>query len=113
MICFKHKIIIMRINNIYQIVAISFTGIGFARYDDTFKKYHKLCLAILKEFGFGVKTVSEIRIIRQVQLLKQKFQNFNGHPIDPNSLALESTFSVVSSILFGETFAASDTCHRI
>src|SRR6218665_1488735 len=90
-----------------------FTGFIFAKYDHTFKKYHKLCLAILREFGFGVKTVSESRITREVELLKTKFVKFNGRPFYPNPLTVESTFSVVSSILFGETFAASDTCNRI
>src|SRR6218665_702901 len=97
-----------QIPNVY-----SCPGIIFARYDDNFKKYHKLCLAILKEFGFGVKTVSESRILREVELLKNKFLQFDSRPFDPHSLTLVSTFSVVSSILFGEAFVASDSFHKL
>jgi len=89
------------------------SGIAFARYDDTFKKYHKLSLAILKEFGFGVKTVSESRILAEVELLVTTFLQFDGRPFDPKHLIATSTFSVVSSIMFGETFTTSDSCHRI
>src|SRR6218665_495763 len=90
-----------------------FLGIIFARYNDTFKKYHKLCLVILKEFGFGVKTVSESRILHEVELLKTKILQFNGRPFNPKMLTATSTFSVVSNILFGETFMKSEPCHRI
>jgi len=72
-----------------------------------------MCLAILKEFGFGVKTVSEIRILREVEALEQKILKFDGHSFDPKPLTALSTFGVVSSILFGERFAGSDTCHKI
>src|SRR6218665_2740884 len=91
----------------------NFPGITFTRYDQTFKKYHKLCLAILKEFGLGVKTVSESRILREVEFLKTKLLQFNGRQFDANALTVVSTFSVVSSILFGETFGASVTCHEL
>ena len=57
--------------------------------------------------------MSEGRILREVESLKTKFLKFDGQPFDPKPLTVLSTFSVVSSILFGETFAASDTCYRI
>ena len=90
-----------------------FPGVTFARYDETFKKYHKLCLSILKEFGFGVKAVSESRILREVESLKMKILKLNDRQFDPNPLTAVSTFSVVSSILFGEEFGASEACHRL
>jgi cytochrome P450 len=88
-------------------------GIIFARYNDTFKRYHKLCLTILKEFGFGVNSVSETRILREVEALTEKILKFNGRPFDPKPLSTDATFNVVSSILFGETFVSTDTCRTI
>jgi hypothetical protein len=88
-------------------------GIIFARYDDAFKKYHKLSLTILKEFGFGVSSVSETRILREVEVISEKILEYNGRPFDPRPLTVLSAFSVVSCIIFGETFMMSDSCHKI
>jgi len=72
-----------------------------------------LCLNILKEFGFGVSNVTEARILRQVESMNKKILEFNGRPFNPKLLTVYSTFNVVSTFLFGETFAMSDTNNRI
>ena len=68
---------------------------------------------MLKEFGFGVSNVTETRILRQVELFNKEILKFNGRPFNPRLLTLYSTFNVVSTILFGETFTTSDTNNRI
>ncbi len=88
-------------------------GIISPRYNDTFKKHRKLCLTILKEFGFGVSNVTEARILRQVELFNKEILKFNGKPFNPKLLTVYSTFNVVSTFLFGETFTMSDTNNRI
>jgi len=88
-------------------------GIIFARYNETFKKYHKLCLAILKEFGFGHNSVSETRILREVESMNEELLKLNGSAFDPKPLCVLSTFNVTSSILFGSAFVSSGGSERI
>src|SRR6218665_600535 len=95
-------------NNMYF-----FAGIIFARYNDTFKKYHKLCLTILKEFGFGINNVSEIRILREVESMNEELLKLNGQPFNPKLLIIQSTFHIVAIILFGEAFVSSVTFQEI
>jgi cytochrome P450 len=88
-------------------------GIIFARFNDVFKKNHKLCLTILKEFGFGVNSISEIRILREAESMIQKILKHNGLPFNPKPMTASTTFSVVGSILFGHEFVASGKCEGL
>ena len=88
---------------------LSFTlkGIAYTRYNDAYKKYHKLCLSILKEFGFGVQRVSETRILEEVESMNDEIIKQNGSPFYSKSLLIYSTSNFILSILFGKTFLQS------
>jgi len=82
-------------------------GIIFARYNAMYKKYHKLSLSILKEFGFGVERVMETRILEEVESLNEELRNLNGRPFDPKWPITTAVSRVVLSILFGKNFLKS------
>ena len=82
-------------------------GIANASYNDVYKKYHKLCLSILKEFGFGVKRVSETRILEEVESMHDEILKHNGCPFYPKRLLIFSTSNFMLSILFGKNFLQS------
>ena len=79
-------------------------GLAFAQYDDAYKKYHKLSLSILKEFGFGAQRVSETRILREVESMNDEIVKQNGRPFYPKWLMIYSTSNFMLSILFGKNF---------
>jgi len=82
-------------------------GIINSRYNNDYKKYHKLSLSILKEFGFGVQSVSETRILQEVESMNDEILKQNGRPLDPKWLLTFSTSNVILCILFGKTFPLS------
>jgi len=82
-------------------------GIIHSRYNHSYKKYHKLSLSILKEFGYGVQGVSETRILQEVESMHGEILKQNGRPINPKWLITFATSNVVLSILFGKDFQQS------
>jgi len=90
-----------------NVVLLTLLGIAFAQYNDAFKKYHKLSLAILKEFGFGVKRVSETRILEEIESMNDEIMKQNGRPFYPKRLLSFSTSNFMLGILFGKNFLRS------
>ena len=66
------------------------------------KKYHKLTLSILKQFGFGVKSTMESRIIAELESISEYIQKQNGRSFNPKELVYLSTTNVITNILFGQ-----------
>lgn len=83
-------------------------GIAEIPLSDSYKKYHRQSLMILRKFGFGNSNVMEIRINREVEDLVNELQKFNSKPLYPKSLVNGSVFNVIASILFGRRFERSD-----
>jgi len=82
-------------------------GMVFSQYDEKFRKYHKLSLSILKEFGFGQERVTETRILLEVETLNRELLKQNGRPLDPKWPLTFASSDVVLSILFGNNFHQS------
>jgi long-chain fatty acid omega-monooxygenase len=77
-------------------------GIIYTHYNDRYRKYHKICLSILREFGFGIKSESEVRILHEVDVMFAEIKKQNGRPIDPKWLYTYATSNVMIGILFGK-----------
>src|SRR6218665_3600209 len=90
-----------------NVVLLTLLGIAFAQYNDAYKKNHKLSLAILKEFGFGVQRVSETRIVEEVESMNDEILKQYGRPFYPKHLLIFSTSNFMLSILFGKSFLQS------
>jgi len=82
-------------------------GLGYTQYNQLYKKYHKLSLSILKEFGFGVQRVSETRILQEVESMNEEILKQNGRSFDPKWLLVFSSANFILSILFGKNFFQS------
>src|SRR6218665_1097911 len=82
-------------------------GIVHTRFNDKYKKYNKISLFLLKEFGFGVKSTSETRILQEVETLIEEILKHNGRPFYPKWLFAFATSSVLINILFGKGFVLS------
>ena len=65
------------------------------------KKYHQLSLSILREFGFGVKSTMEARILMEVEAITEYVQKKNGETFDPKDLLLLVATNVINNIIFG------------
>ena len=79
-------------------------GIAFTQYNESFRKYHKQVLSILKELGFGVERVTETRILQEVETMHEKLLKLDGRPINPKWSVTFASANVVISILFGKNF---------
>ena len=53
-------------------------GFLFHSYNEDFKKYHKLSLGIMKQFGFGNR-IMEKRIMEEIEPLLEKLAKFQGY----------------------------------
>jgi len=84
-----------------------YIGIIFGRYDARFRSHHKLCLSILKRFGFGQR-VMETRILMEVEEMISKVRQQQGRAFDVKQLATSCVVNVVLSMLFGRRFDHSD-----
>src|SRR6218665_160127 len=107
---FKLVTLIYLLSGNFDVLIIYFSisvGIVFAQYDAVFKKYHKLSLSILKEFGFGIERVMETRILEEVESLNEELLKLNGRPFDPKWPVTYAASNVVLSILFGKNFLKS------
>lgn len=78
-----------------------FIGIVFRNFDAEFKRYHKLVLSIMKDFGFGSRNQLETRILTEVSELIRYFRKENGEAFDPKELVVLSSSNVPINIMFG------------
>jgi len=78
-----------------------------SHYNASFKSYHKLCLSIMKQFGFGHR-VMETRILREVEEMINKVQEQQGCPFDVRQLTMSCVANVIMSMAFGRRFDHSD-----
>jgi len=95
----------------YGMLLLLYVGIVFSHYDAAFSRRKKLCLAILKQFGFGQR-VMESRIITEVDDMVNKVRETQGQPFDPTRLTTCCVANVVVSILFGRRFEHSDAAFQ-
>src|SRR6218665_1242764 len=65
------------------------------------KKYHQLSLSILKQFGFGVKSMMESRILTEVEFVTDHILKQNGKSIDPRELMHHCLTNIIMNIIFG------------
>ena len=64
-------------NDIFQWFNAMISGIIFHPYNEHFKKYHKMSLGIMKQFGFGNR-IMEKRIMEEVLPLLETLTTFQG-----------------------------------
>jgi cytochrome P450 family 2 subfamily U polypeptide 1 len=65
------------------------------------KKFHQLTLTILKQLGFGVKSIMESRILTEVESISDYILKQNGESFNPRELVYLSTTNIIMMILFG------------
>ncbi|ESO10863.1 hypothetical protein HELRODRAFT_109176 [Helobdella robusta] len=82
-------------------------GILFRNYDDNFKKYHKLSLGIMKQFGFGNR-VMETRIMEEMKYFMENLASFEGCEFNPTPVVTKCSMNIVCGILFGKRFNDDD-----
>jgi Cytochrome P450 len=80
-----------------------FTGFLDAPYDDVFRRRQKLCLSILKRFGFGQRHMETV-ISANIEHFINKSKATGGRAFDPNAYLEQSVFSIISTLVFGERF---------
>jgi len=83
----------------------------FSHYDSTFKSNRKLCLSILKQFGFGQR-VMETRILMEVEEMIKKVREKQGRPFDVRQLTTSCVANVMMSMMFGRRFDHSDPAFK-
>src|SRR6218665_3419929 len=86
---------------------VTLSGIIHTLYDDRYKRYHKISLSIFKEFGFGVKSTSETRILQEVETLNEQILKHDGSPFSPKWMFTTAAANVVLNILFGKNLQYS------
>ena len=86
---------------------VVFIGIVACHYDSTFKSNRRLCLSILKQFGFGHR-VMETRILTEVEEMINKVREQQGRPFDMQQLIMYCVANVIMSMLFGHRFEHND-----
>ena len=79
-------------------------GIVEHEYNAEFRRYHQLCLSILKEFGFG-QGVMETRIRTELDELVSELRARDGRPLYPEDVVSRSVLNVIASVLFSERYA--------
>jgi cytochrome P450 len=84
------------------------SGIFDRPLDNSFKKYHRLTLSILRSFGFGDHGVMETRINSEVEDLVAELGKYNSEPVYPLAIINGSVVNVIASILFGRRFERYD-----
>src|SRR6218665_1377836 len=73
-------------------------------FDADFKRYRQLTLYILKEFGLGMKSITERRITVEVDALLSAVDDTRGQPFNPEELLKVSITNVSSGFIFGRGF---------
>ncbi|ESO10861.1 hypothetical protein HELRODRAFT_167366 [Helobdella robusta] len=82
-------------------------GIMFRNYDDNFKKYHKLSLGIMKQFGFGNR-VMEKRIMEEMKYFMDHLASYKGREFIPTPVISNCSMNIICGILFGKRFNDDD-----
>lgn len=80
---------------------MGFAGIAFNKSTPTRKRTHQIALSIFKEFGFGVKSVMEERILTEVEALAEFVLKKSGRAFDPHDLCVQISANVVTTVVFG------------
>ncbi|ESO03124.1 hypothetical protein HELRODRAFT_141144, partial [Helobdella robusta] len=83
------------------------TGIIEHPYDKHFKIHHRICLNILKHFGFG-RGVMEARIKVEVEDLIKRVKIKNGEAFNPLFEITAAVSNVICSIIFGKRWSKED-----
>jgi len=78
-----------------------FSGLIAMKTTHEWKKYHKILLSILKEFGFGVKSMMESRIQTEIEFFTDYAMKQNGESFNPRELVHLSTANIIMNIVFG------------
>lgn len=71
------------------------------KFDEHYKRYHFLYMSILKEFGFGKRSLLESSISVEVKEMLYYLNTENGQTFNPRDLTVRMASNVISSILFG------------
>lgn len=76
-------------------------GISFGVTTPQWKWNHQVALAIMKEFGYGVKTVLEERILNEIEEMLTFVRNKQGQSFNPKQISILFTSNIISNIVFG------------
>jgi len=71
-----------------------------AEYTTEFRKHRKLCLSILKRFGFGQRSM-ETRILIEAEEMIARIQAHQGRPFDVEHLVASCVANVIMNMVFG------------
>jgi len=85
----------------YHTFVLAFKGLSSMNTSPEWKKYHQISLSILREFGFGVKSTMEARILMEVEAITEYVQKKNGETFNPKDLLLLAASNVINNIVFG------------
>ena len=91
-----------RLQNIDLLRTKLFVGVANVGFDGNYKKFHKLSLSILREFGFGIRQTMDTRISLEVREIIDYVNTKNGEPFDPEEMSLQASANVGLSILFNK-----------
>ena len=92
-----------------ELELIAFTAIltagflGSPVYTKEFRQHHKLCLSILKRFGFGQRLM-ETRILLEVEAMIARIQAQQSRSFDIKQVIMSSVVNVVMDMAFGHRF---------
>src|SRR6218665_887538 len=76
-------------------------GMSMMNTTKEWKRYHQLSLSILKQFGFGVKSTMESRILAELEFIREYLLKQNGRSFNPRELVYLSTTNIITNIIFG------------
>ncbi|ESO11058.1 hypothetical protein HELRODRAFT_132066, partial [Helobdella robusta] len=82
-------------------------GIALHPYNDHFKTHHRICLDILRQFGYG-QGIMEFRIKTEIENLIERIKLKNGVAFDPSFELTASVSNIISSIIFGKPWKKDD-----
>jgi len=77
-------------------------GIGAINFGSDYKRYHKLSLSVLREFGFGTNRLMETRILQEFQAMDDFIRTKNGVEFYPSEIVGLATYNVMRNILLGK-----------
>lgn len=78
-----------------------------AQYDAAFRRKHQTYLSILKEFGFGQRTI-DTRINVEVAELIHQMRQTEGRSFSPSNMIHSCVANVIGGILFGRRYPFGD-----
>src|SRR6218665_186354 len=65
------------------------------------KKYHQLTFTILRQLGFGVKSIMESRILEEVEFFRDHMLKQTENSFNPRELVHHCVTNVIMNIVFG------------